>query len=147
MPDRLAHRDLRNRSAEILRDVDAGASYEITNHGEVVALLIPRLPTAVSACAEPRLISRSPRSVGLHTARPPSRPSMLFAETRDPLRGHLRHGEPRIRLERIGRDRATTWSIPLPEPVCTFRCARLWGEGRDMRRLDPTKGGGSSGRK
>ena len=39
MTERLAHRDLRNRSAEILRDVAAGASYEITNHGEVVALL------------------------------------------------------------------------------------------------------------
>ena len=41
MAERLAHRDLRNRSAEILRDVAAGASYEITNHGEVVALLSP----------------------------------------------------------------------------------------------------------
>ena len=41
MTERLAHRDLRNRSAEILRDVAAGGSYEITNHGEVVALLTP----------------------------------------------------------------------------------------------------------
>lgn len=41
MADRLAHRDLRNRSSEILREVAAGASYEITNHGEVVALLSP----------------------------------------------------------------------------------------------------------
>ncbi|MGQ0626224.1 MAG: type II toxin-antitoxin system Phd/YefM family antitoxin [Sporichthyaceae bacterium] len=41
MTEQLAHRDLRNRSAEILRNVAAGASYEITNHGEVVALLIP----------------------------------------------------------------------------------------------------------
>jgi len=39
--ERLAHRDLRNRSAEILRDVRAGATYEITNHGEVVAVLSP----------------------------------------------------------------------------------------------------------
>jgi prevent-host-death family protein len=39
--ERLAHRDLRNRSAEILRDVLAGATYEITNHGEVVAVLSP----------------------------------------------------------------------------------------------------------
>ena len=41
MIERLAHRDLRNRSAEILREVAAGKSYEITNHGEVVALLTP----------------------------------------------------------------------------------------------------------
>lgn len=44
MTEQLAHRDLRNRSAEILREVAAGASYEITNHGEVVALLTPPAP-------------------------------------------------------------------------------------------------------
>lgn len=44
MTERLAHRDLRNRSSEILREVAAGATYEITNHGEVVAILSP--PTA-----------------------------------------------------------------------------------------------------
>lgn len=41
MPERLAHRDLRNRSAEILREVQNGAAYEITNHGDVVAVLSP----------------------------------------------------------------------------------------------------------
>ena len=41
MTERLAHRDLRNRSAEVLRDVAAGATYEITNHGAVVAVLSP----------------------------------------------------------------------------------------------------------
>lgn len=41
MAERLAHRDLRNRSAEILREVAAGGTYEITNHGEVVAILSP----------------------------------------------------------------------------------------------------------
>jgi prevent-host-death family protein len=41
MAQRLAHRELRNRSAEILRDVAAGATYEVTNHGEVVAVLSP----------------------------------------------------------------------------------------------------------
>ena len=39
--ERIAHRDLRNRSAEILRAVAAGESFEITNHGEVVAVLTP----------------------------------------------------------------------------------------------------------
>lgn len=39
--ERIAHRDLRNRSAEILRAVAAGESFEITNHGEVVAVLSP----------------------------------------------------------------------------------------------------------
>lgn len=41
MAERLAHRDLRNRSSEVLREVVAGATYEITNHGEVVAVLSP----------------------------------------------------------------------------------------------------------
>lgn len=39
--ERIAHRDLRNRSSEILRAVAAGESFEITNHGEVVAMLSP----------------------------------------------------------------------------------------------------------
>lgn len=39
--ERIAHRDLRNRSAEILRAVSAGESFEITNHGEVVAVIGP----------------------------------------------------------------------------------------------------------
>lgn len=41
MPERIPHRELRNRSAQVLRDVAAGGSYEITNHGEVVAVLSP----------------------------------------------------------------------------------------------------------
>lgn len=41
MTERIAHRDLRNRSSEILRNVAAGTTYEITNHGEVVAVLSP----------------------------------------------------------------------------------------------------------
>ncbi|WP_034515078.1 type II toxin-antitoxin system Phd/YefM family antitoxin [Actinomyces slackii] len=37
----LAHRRLRNESAEVLRRVQAGQSFRITNHGQAVALLIP----------------------------------------------------------------------------------------------------------
>ena len=39
--DRIAHRDLRNQSAEILRRVARGESFEITNHGQVVAVIRP----------------------------------------------------------------------------------------------------------
>ena len=39
MVERIAHRDLRNRSAEILRNVAARHTYEVTNHGVVVAIL------------------------------------------------------------------------------------------------------------
>lgn len=71
MTEQLAHRDLRNRSAEILRDVAAGASYEITNHGEVVALLTPPAPdgrirvrraTSRHPFAEIHRVQRSQRS-------------------------------------------------------------------------------------
>ena len=39
--ERIAHRELRNNSSEILRRVAAGESFEITNHGDVVAVLAP----------------------------------------------------------------------------------------------------------
>jgi prevent-host-death family protein len=39
--ERIPHRELRNNSAEILRRVTEGESFEITNHGEVVAILQP----------------------------------------------------------------------------------------------------------
>ena len=48
MIEQIAHRDLRNRSAEILRAVAEGASFEITNHGDVVALLVPAGPEPLS---------------------------------------------------------------------------------------------------
>ncbi|MDV6013606.1 type II toxin-antitoxin system Phd/YefM family antitoxin [Haloechinothrix sp. LS1_15] len=37
----IAHRELRNNSSAVLRDVQAGESIQISNHGEVVALLVP----------------------------------------------------------------------------------------------------------
>lgn len=38
---RIPHRELRNQSSEILREVQAGESFEISNHGEIVAVLSP----------------------------------------------------------------------------------------------------------
>jgi prevent-host-death family protein len=37
----IAHRELRNNSSAVLRDVAAGETIRITNHGEVVAILVP----------------------------------------------------------------------------------------------------------
>lgn len=37
----ISHRELRNNSAEILRAVGAGEIIEVTNHGEVAAVLVP----------------------------------------------------------------------------------------------------------
>lgn len=41
MTRRIPHRELRNDSSRILREVAAGETVEITNHGEVVAVLGP----------------------------------------------------------------------------------------------------------
>ena len=37
----ISHRELRNNSAEVLRAVGAGEMIEVTNHGEVAAVLVP----------------------------------------------------------------------------------------------------------
>jgi prevent-host-death family protein len=37
----IPHRELRNNSSAILRRVQAGETIEVTNYGEVVAVLIP----------------------------------------------------------------------------------------------------------
>lgn len=38
---RIAHRELRNNSSAVLRQVQAGESFAVTNHGDVVAILVP----------------------------------------------------------------------------------------------------------
>src|SRR4051794_7380325 len=37
----IPHREHRNDSSRVLRAVQAGATFEVTNHGEVVAILSP----------------------------------------------------------------------------------------------------------
>lgn len=37
----ISHRELRNNSAEVLRAVSAGETIEVTNHGDVAAVLVP----------------------------------------------------------------------------------------------------------
>lgn len=37
----VSHREMRNRSGEILRRVEAGESFEITNHGRPAARIVP----------------------------------------------------------------------------------------------------------
>lgn len=45
--ERIPHRELRSNSSQILREVAAGATYEITNNGEVVAILSPPVATTL----------------------------------------------------------------------------------------------------
>ncbi|HYH30992.1 MAG TPA: type II toxin-antitoxin system prevent-host-death family antitoxin [Pseudonocardia sp.] len=37
----IPHRELRNNSSAVLREVQAGETIEVTNNGEVVAVLVP----------------------------------------------------------------------------------------------------------
>lgn len=41
----VTHRDLRNRSGEVLRDVEAGEAFTVTNRGRPVAQLVPLTET------------------------------------------------------------------------------------------------------
>lgn len=53
---RITHRELRNNSAQILREVEAGETMEITNNGRVVAMLAPpklRLPVTITPARKP----------------------------------------------------------------------------------------------
>jgi prevent-host-death family protein len=48
----IPHRELRNNSSAVLREVADGATIEVTNNGEVVAVLVPP-PRARSRPAHP----------------------------------------------------------------------------------------------
>ena len=37
----VTHREMRNQSGEILRDVADGETIQVTNHGQVAALIVP----------------------------------------------------------------------------------------------------------
>ena len=45
--ERITHRELRNQSGEILRRVEAGESFEVTNNGQLVAMLVPPRPGSI----------------------------------------------------------------------------------------------------
>lgn len=47
----IPHRDLRNRSSDIITRVQAGETFTVTNHGEPVALLSPQVSTALERLA------------------------------------------------------------------------------------------------
>ncbi|GAB3504446.1 type II toxin-antitoxin system Phd/YefM family antitoxin [Amycolatopsis cihanbeyliensis] len=40
----IPHRELRNNSSAVLREVQAGERIDISNHGEIVAVLVPPNP-------------------------------------------------------------------------------------------------------
>lgn len=50
--ERITHREMRNRSGEILRRVAGGESIEITNSGRVAAVIVPATPSALDDLIE-----------------------------------------------------------------------------------------------
>jgi prevent-host-death family protein len=79
--ERIPHRELRNNSAEILRRVAAGESFEITNHGEVVAVLGP--PRARLAL---EIVKPATRKGGWQDLKPVRRDGPSTQEILDELR-------------------------------------------------------------
>ena len=53
----IAHRELRNDSAEILRRAASGESFEVTNNGRVVAMVVPPPESALDRYLQARLLA------------------------------------------------------------------------------------------
>lgn len=79
--ERIPHRELRNNSAEILRRVARGESFEITNHGEVVAVIEP--PQARLAL---EIVKPATRRGGWRDLKPVKREGPSTQEILDELR-------------------------------------------------------------
>jgi Antitoxin of toxin-antitoxin stability system len=47
----VAHREPRNHSAEVLRRVQSGESFEVTNDGHIVAILTPPVAAPFAVCS------------------------------------------------------------------------------------------------
>ena len=77
----IPHRELRNSSSEVLRQVLAGETIEVTNHGEVVAILVP--PGRRSGAARVRLAEHH----GGFAALPRIRLNVPVQDILDDLRG------------------------------------------------------------
>ncbi|MGI8948065.1 MAG: type II toxin-antitoxin system Phd/YefM family antitoxin [Ornithinimicrobium sp.] len=54
----ISHRELRNDSSAVLREVGHGESFQVTNRGEVVATLVPARVAADLRCVRPAKGSR-----------------------------------------------------------------------------------------
>lgn len=84
----ISHRELRNNSAAVLRAVAAGETIEVTNHGEVAAVLVPPSLTPYERLAVAGKIRepRQDRPVDLRNIRRVSAP-VSSAEIIADLRG------------------------------------------------------------
>lgn len=81
MAEVIQHRRLRNDSSEVLRRVQAGETFQITNRGEVVAILSP------AARGAPPLRVRAAIAKGGFAALPRVRHGRALQAELDDLRG------------------------------------------------------------
>lgn len=80
----IPHRELRNHRTEILRRVEAGETFAITNHGRPVARLVPSTGSALDALRDAGRVTAT-RTVGLDSL--PAARGMSSREVLDDLRG------------------------------------------------------------
>lgn len=78
----IAHRELRNNSSEILRRVAEGETFEVTNHGVVVAQILPVQPSPLAGVSH-----RPARIRGRFRELVPVTSSQSSQEVLDYLRG------------------------------------------------------------
>lgn len=81
----IAHRDLRNNSAELLRRASAGESFEVTNNGRVVARLVPPAVSPLERALQAQLLTEPTQRVLPEIPRVHSAQSIL--EILDDLKG------------------------------------------------------------
>lgn len=78
----IPHRELRNNSSAILREVEAGETFTITNHGKPVAVLSPVQPDRLAGVRY-----RAPVSTGRFADLPRHRSTISSQQILDELRG------------------------------------------------------------
>ncbi len=78
----IPHRELRNSSSKVLREVQSGETIEVTNNGEVVAVLVPPGRSPIAA-----LRTRVSVVHGGFSELPRVQRAHLTQETLDELRG------------------------------------------------------------
>jgi len=84
---RISHRELRNNSSEVLRAVRAGEMIEVTNYGEVAAVLVPPSFTPYERLAAAGKV-REPRGGSVDLRRlPRAQPAQSTQEIIADLRG------------------------------------------------------------
>jgi prevent-host-death family protein len=82
----IPHRELRNQSSAVLARVRRGESFEVTNHGDVVAVIVPPAATPLERARRAGSV-REARRGGRFSAIQRIRLTASTAEILDDLRG------------------------------------------------------------